>query len=169
MVEPHIPKQTTASKSSVSTTRRRIAGTAFVLGLLFFACGLYLETRNPRSNTEDAIAWLTLGVGVFVGSFGVALRFFRPLVAVIVAFVAPPVAFCAAVALFWVCLILYSSRFHDHQDFAANGVSQIPPAAQMDELFDDCRFLSPTALTTFLYSIRSPTLGDDTSLLCRFP
>jgi len=130
--DPPIRKPTT-------TARRWIAGLAFVAGLLIFAYGCYLETRNPRSNAEDNFAWLVLGIGVSLGSFGISLWFLRPIFACIIAVVVPPSAFCLAVVIFWVCLIASGLQNRNHQDFAADGVSQIAPAMQMDEQFTDCR------------------------------
>jgi len=139
ITESPIRNSKTTGKSSISTTRRRIAAIAFIAGLLIFAWGCYLETRNPRSNAEDDFAWLILGIGVSLGSFGISLRFLHPLFAPIIAVVAPPIAFCVAVVIFWVCVLATGFLYQGHQQFAANGVSQIAPASQMDELFDDCR------------------------------
>jgi len=63
----------------------------------------------------------------------------RLILTFMVAVVALPLAFCFAVVIFWVCLIASGFLNRDHQDFAANVVSQISPAMQMDELFNDCR------------------------------
>ncbi len=136
---PPIQKPTTTDKSPILTTRRWIAVVPFIVGLVIFACGCDLETRNPRSNAEDNFAWLVLGIGVSLGSFGVSLWFLRPIFAFIIAVIAPPLGFCLAVVIFWVCLIANGFQNRDHQDFAANAVSQISPAVQMDELFNDCR------------------------------
>ena len=131
---------TDQKKSSSSlTTQQWIAVIASVVGLAIFAIGCYLETRNPRSNAEDDLAWLVLGIGVSLVAFGVSLWILRPLFALIIAIIAPPVAFCLAVVIVWACLIAVSLQNRNHQDFAANGVSQIAPAAQMDVLFKDCR------------------------------
>jgi len=129
----------TTDKLPILTIRRWIAVVAFVTGMVIFAWGCNLETRNPRSNAEDNFAWLMLGIGVSLGSFGIALWFLRPIFAFIIAVVAPPLAFCLAVVIFWACLIAEGFLNRDHQAFAANGVSQIAPAMQMDELFNDCR------------------------------
>ena len=131
-----LPSMADPKKSSSSlATRQWIAVIASIVGLAIFASGCYLETRNPRSNAEDDFAWLVLGIGVSLGAFGVSLWFLRPLFALIVAIIAPPIASCFAVAVFWACLLANGFQNRDHQDFAANGVLQIAPAAQMDELF----------------------------------
>ncbi len=44
-----------------------------------------------------------------------------------------------AVLYFGVYLGYGNYKVRGHQDFAANGVSQIKPAMEMDYLFDDCR------------------------------
>lgn len=118
---------------------RWIAGTCVAAGLLIFACGFYLETRSPRTNVEDNIAWLVLGAGVSIGSFGIALRFLHPVFAGIVAVLAPFAAFVLLVVMFWGLLLIQAYGNRHHQEFAANGVSQIAPAHQMEELFSDCR------------------------------
>ncbi|NOY41525.1 MAG: hypothetical protein GXP26_06780 [Planctomycetes bacterium] len=100
----------------IPTTRRWIAGIALVAGLVIFAWGCYLEIRNPRSNAEDNFAWLILGIGVSLGSFGIALWFLRPIFASIIAVVAPPLAFCLAVVIFWACLIAEGFQNRDHCD-----------------------------------------------------
>ena len=95
-------------KPYISTTRRWIAYVVLVLGLLILAWGCFLETRNPRSNTEDDFAILVLGAGVSLSSFGMSLRFLRPVFAAVIAILAPPIAFGLAVAIFWACLIAYA-------------------------------------------------------------
>ena len=56
-----------------------------------------------------------------------------------------PVVSVLAIPVIWVVLYFgiylgYGNyKVRGHQDFAANGVSQIKPAMEMDQLFDDCR------------------------------
>lgn len=121
------------------TISRSIAVPAFVAGLVLFLWGLSLETQNPRTNAEDDFAWLILGVGVSLSAFAIALWFVRPRIALIAAIVAPPLAFSLASVLFIACVIAQGLGNRHHQSFAANGLSQITPARQMDELYDDCR------------------------------
>lgn len=137
--ESSIRKPTTTHRSPILTTDRWIALVSFMLGLVIFALGCYLETRNARSNAEDNFAWLLLGIGVSLGSFGVSLWFLRPISAFTLAVVAPPLAFCFVSVMFWVLLFADGFQNRYQQEFAANGVSQIAPARQMDELFNDCR------------------------------
>ncbi len=139
ITEPPSQRLQKPDQSPKSQFRRSIAWICFAAGLLIFVCGCYLEARNPRTNVEDNIAWLVLGIGVSLGSFGIAFRFLHPALATITAFVSPFLAFAFAVVMFWSFLIITAYGNRHHQEFAANGVSQIAPARQMAELFADCR------------------------------
>ena len=131
------PQTTHSDRKPPATNRtisRSIAVSAFVAGLVLLVWGWTLETQNPRTNAEDDFAWLILGVGVSLSAFAIALWFVRPRIALIAAIVAPPLAFSLASVLFIACVIAQGLGNRHHQSFAANGVSQITPARQMDEL-----------------------------------
>jgi hypothetical protein len=83
----------------------------FCIGLIVFAEGAYLETRNPRSNAEDDVAWLVLGVGVTMIAIGASTPF-APLWAVaLIGTASPFVAFGLAVVVVWSVIIL-NAIFH---------------------------------------------------------
>jgi len=89
-----------------SPTRRAIAVALFCAGCVVFAAGLYLETRNPRSNAEDDFAWRVLGVGVAMMAAGASLPFVPTWLVIPIAIVSPWIAFVAAVVLLWSVIIL---------------------------------------------------------------
>lgn len=76
------------------------------LGAAIFAIGIHLETRNPRSNIEDNIAWCVLAIGVALMGAGVGQKLAGWKGAILFAIVAPPYAFIGAVAIIWGLIIL---------------------------------------------------------------
>jgi len=135
----HLEESTIVRAPSKWVTRRRFAWACFAAGLLIFAYGCFLETRNPRTNIEDDFAWVVLGIGVSLGTFGLALRFLHPVVAILFAVFAPYIAFNLAVVMYWSVVFHEASKNSHHQEFAVNGISQIAPAQQMADLYPNCR------------------------------
>jgi hypothetical protein len=84
-----------------SVLRRLIAFPVLAAGLVVFANGVYLETRNPRSNDEDNIAICVLAVGASITGAGISIPFVRPLIVVLVAMASPVIAYALAVIVFW--------------------------------------------------------------------
>jgi hypothetical protein len=110
------------------------------VGLVSFIAGAYLQTRNPRTNSVDSVSWCALAVDTSLIAAGLSLPFMRPAMVVVIATVSPLVGFALASCLFWAIYVGYGNyKTWGHQEFAANGVAQIEPAAQMDKLYDDCR------------------------------
>ena len=89
-----------------SRTRRGIAVALFCAGCAVFAVGLYLETRNPRSNAEDHVAWCVLGIGVAITTAGASLPFLPVWLVLPLALASPFIAFLIAVAVVWFVIIL---------------------------------------------------------------
>jgi hypothetical protein len=89
-----------------SRMRRGIAVALLCAGCAVFADGIYLETRNPRSNVEDDIALCVLGIGVAMMAAGASLPFLPIWLVVTVAIVSPSIAFSIAVAVVWSVIIL---------------------------------------------------------------
>jgi hypothetical protein len=74
--------------------------------LAVFADGVYLETRNPRSNAEDEIALCVIGLGVGLISIGTSLPYLPIWVVAVVGVVSPFVAFAVAVIVFWLIVMV---------------------------------------------------------------
>ncbi|MEX2168852.1 MAG: hypothetical protein WD851_06055 [Pirellulales bacterium] len=75
------------------------------VGLLILFCGLWLSSRNPRSNQEDDFAWFVFSVGAaFIGA-GITSPSKRPLFIAVAALLAPFIAFAFLVLLYWGCII----------------------------------------------------------------
>ncbi len=93
-----------------SLVRVSIALAIFCAGLAVFVAGVYLQTRNPRSDEEDVFAWQVLAVGVFLLGVGVSLPFVRAWLALAIGFVSPYIAFMLAVLVVW-CVIILNAIF----------------------------------------------------------
>jgi hypothetical protein len=85
----------------------------FATGIAVFAWGIYLETRNPRTNAEDDFAWQVLGAGTFLIGIGATLRFLplrlvaRLPIAIVIGIMSPFFAFALAVFVIWSVVILF--------------------------------------------------------------
>lgn len=119
--------------SEVTRHRRLLAVAVLGVGLATVIAGACLETRNPRSNVEDAVAWGILGAGTFLLGVGATLPFARTLVAVCVGVVACLVAWWLVVSVYWIAL--YGNRWPTQQQMVPSGYRLIPEAKQIDELF----------------------------------
>ncbi len=75
-------------------------------GLIVFAKGAYLETRNPRSNDEDNAALCILATGSFMIGVGLCIPFARPAIVILVAAASPFVAAALTVFVVWCALPL---------------------------------------------------------------
>ena len=85
---------------------RGLAVALFCAGCAVFADGIYLETRNPRSNAEDDVAWCVLGVGVAMTAAGASLPFLPIWLVILIAIASPLIAFGTAVIVVWSVIIL---------------------------------------------------------------
>ena len=83
-----------------------VSAAVFAIGMAVFAIGAYLETRNPRSDDEDAVAWFVLAMGAAVIGTGVTLPFARPLRVVLVALASPFVVYGVAVLALWAWTVM---------------------------------------------------------------
>ena len=93
-------------KRKVSRARVSIALPIFCAGLAVFVAGVYLETRNPRSNEEDDFAVQVLAVGAFLLGIGASLPFVPAWLALAIGLVSPFLAFALAVIVVWSVIIL---------------------------------------------------------------
>jgi hypothetical protein len=89
-----------------SRIRRRLAVVLLCAGCAVFTHGCDLETRNPRSNGEDDIAWLVLGVGVALIAAGASLPYVPIWLVPVIAVVSPYAAFVITVVAVWSIIIL---------------------------------------------------------------
>lgn len=99
-------KHSADRSDATSVARWILAITIAVIGLAVFVYGIHLETQNPRTNAEDDFAWFVLAVGTAMTAAGIAMPFLRLKYVAVVAVVAPPVAFSAAVVVIWTLIIL---------------------------------------------------------------
>lgn len=71
--------------------------------------GLYLTTRNPRTNREDDIAWGVWSVGMFLIGVGVGVACKRSRRDIAILGIAFPIGgFLLLAALFWTYIIVQS-------------------------------------------------------------
>jgi hypothetical protein len=89
-----------------SRIRRGIAVALFFAGLALFGDGVYLETRNPRSNAEDDVALCVLAAGVALITIGTSLPFLPIWAVALIGIVSPFAAFGVAVIVFWMIVML---------------------------------------------------------------
>ncbi|MEM9413819.1 MAG: hypothetical protein AAGA30_22110 [Planctomycetota bacterium] len=108
------------------------------IALIVLGLALLALVSNQFGNT-DAIGLFLFGLAGCVFVTGVANLFLRLHYAVLVGVVAAPLLVALLFVLYWVALFATAFQNRDHQDFAANGVSQVQPAWQMENLYDDCR------------------------------
>ena len=101
---PSLPKPTMSVKRPV--WQFPLAYILMAAGVLIFAVGFPLFTRNPATNEEQSFGFLVLGIGVALGSAGVSLRFLRPIYAPFAAIAGPTFAWIIATIFIWACLIL---------------------------------------------------------------
>lgn len=77
------------------------------IGLVVFVVGAYLETRNPRTNDEDDVAWRVLGVSAFLIGTGAGLLFVGPIKAIMIGVVSPFIGFWLMVAIVWSFILIH--------------------------------------------------------------
>jgi hypothetical protein len=116
----------------ITRYRRLLAVAALGIGLATVITGAWLETRNPRSNAEDIIAWRVLAVGMFLLGVGVSLPFARPIIAVLIGIACPIVAWWLLVCAFWIAL--YYNRWPAQGQIVNSGYQMIAEAKQIDDL-----------------------------------
>lgn len=114
--------------------RRLFAAAVLGIGVALLIVGVWLETRNPRSNVEDTIACGVLSAGMFLLGVGVILPFGRPILAVSIGIVFPIVGWWLLVIAYWIAL--YYSRWPTQQQMVSSGYRVIPEAKQIDDLFE---------------------------------
>ena len=110
-----------------------IAVPVVVIGAAFFLCGIYLETRNPRTNAEDNFAWGVLALGTSMTAGGVAIPFVRSWVVALIALASPFFGFWLAVAAFWMIALTFNS-WPSQEQMVPSGYAMIPQAKQIDDL-----------------------------------
>lgn len=114
--------------------RIRLLGRVVIaIGLVTVLAGAWLETRNPRSNFADDVAWSVLAAGGFLIGLGVSLPFVRPIVAVAVGLAFPIVGWFLLVVAFWG--VLLHNGWPSQEQMVRAGYGSIPEARQIDDLF----------------------------------
>ena len=135
-------------------------GTA--LGLLSIAL-----VSNRFGNTDwVGLLLFPLAGGIF--ATGVAHLFLRLPSSALLGIASTPIWAVAPFVFYWAFFFATAFQNRHHQDFAVNGVSQIAPAAQMNELFKDCRHYITYGAITYRCSILLHTSVIGTNSLCRF-
>ncbi len=84
-----------------SNSRLTFAVALLCVGMPSFVLSMYLETRNPRSEAEDNLAWQLFTLGMFLVGTGASLPFMRAGWAMVVGALSPGVAFALLVVLVW--------------------------------------------------------------------
>lgn len=110
--------------------------------LMIFGIGLGISSLALVSNqfgNTDTLGLLLFGLAAWVLVTGIGHSFMRLPYAALVGLFAAPVFVVLLFVLYWVALFSTAFQNRDHQDFAAKGVSQVPTATQMEELYVDCR------------------------------
>jgi len=102
-----VPGMNDDSRRKWRMLRWAVAAVVLAAGLVVFAEGAYLETRNPRSNDEDNTALCILAMGSSMIGAGISIPFARPVIVILVAAASPFVAFSFAVFIVWCVLPLY--------------------------------------------------------------
>jgi hypothetical protein len=108
-----------------------------VFGIIAGLVSLFLVS-NQFGNT-DSIGIILFGCAGCVLVTGICHFFLRFLYAAIVGVLAAPLLIVLLFILFQIAYWAPAFQNRHHQNFAANGVSQIQPSKQMDELYEDCR------------------------------
>jgi hypothetical protein len=79
----------------------------FGFGLPICAEGIYLETRNPKTEEEDSVAWKTMAKGAFVIGCGLALAIRNYKVAIAFALLSPGLVFGLMCFAYWGWIMIY--------------------------------------------------------------
>ena len=113
--------------------RRWLFAAAVVgIGLVTAIVGAWLETRNPRSNLEDDLAWLVLAAGMCLIGAGVSLPFARPAMVILSAIAFPVAGWWLLVFAYWFAMIF--SNWPSQEQMVRSGYAMIPEAKQVDDL-----------------------------------
>lgn len=115
----------------------------FYLMLIFVGASLFIwglaQQGSVRTNSEDNFSWLIWALGMILICTGATLPFWKLTKVLIFSLTSPLWGFCILTVLFWGFLLLsiFTQNNH-HIEFTKNGVSEIKPALQITELYDDC-------------------------------
>lgn len=116
---------------------RLVVSLALVLAGL--ATGLFsLALVSNQFGNTDVMGMVLMAFAGGVFATGVGLLFLRFRYAVLMGVLAAPLSVGLFITLFWVGLLATAVYRWNHNDFAVYGVSQILPAAQMEEMYDHC-------------------------------
>jgi hypothetical protein len=118
--------------------RRWLLAAAVVgIGLVTVTVGAWLETRNPRSNLEDDLAWCLLAAGMCLIGAGVSLPFARPIIVILSAIAAPVAGWCLLFLAYW--MSMFFSGWPSQEQMVPSGYAMIPEAKQIDDLLGPAR------------------------------
>jgi hypothetical protein len=118
--------------------RRWLLSAAVVgIGFVTVIVGAWLETRNPRSNLEDDLAWCVLAAGMCLIGAGASLPFARPTMVILSAIAAPVAGWCLLVLAYFISVS--HSRWPSQEQMVASGYAMIPEARQIEDLLGPAR------------------------------
>jgi hypothetical protein len=107
------------------------------IGLVTPIVGGWLETRNPRSNLEDDLAWCVLAAGMCLIGAGVSLPFARPPIVILSAIAFPVGSWWLLVFAYW--FALFFSGWPSQEQMVPSGYAMILEAKQIDDLLGPAR------------------------------
>jgi hypothetical protein len=116
-----------------SRLRRLLAAAAIGIGVVMVIAGAWLETRNPRTNSADNVAWCVLFAGMFSLGIGISLPFRHPIVVLLIGIASPVVGWFLLECAY--CVALSYDRWPSQERMVPSGYQMIPEAKQIDKLF----------------------------------
>lgn len=141
MPESNINQSEMVSAKSGSALERSLLRSTAAFALIVFGAAMgfvSFELVSNRFGNTDTLGLFLFGLAGCIFVTGVSLFFLRLPHAILVGIIAAPLSVVLLFVLFWLTLFTTVFQNRDHQSFAANGASQIQPARQMDEVFDEC-------------------------------
>ena len=132
------------STSSGADSDAPLACRRIVIPMILVAIGtslglLSIALVSNRFGNTDWVGLLLFPLAGGIFATGVAHLFLRLPSSALLGIASTPIWAVAPFVFYWAFFFATAFQNRHHQDFAVNGVSQIAPAAQMDELFKDCR------------------------------
>ena len=132
-----LPKEKAVLPATSGKWRTAVSVALILLGTFVGVVALALIS-NRFGNTAE-VGLLLFAFAGWILVTGICHFFFRMQYAAIVGAIASPFLVGLLFVVFWASILTTAFQHRDHPRFAANGVSQIQPALQMNKLYDDCR------------------------------
>lgn len=105
-------------------------------GIAIVIVGAWLETRNPRSNLEDDVAWCLLAAGMCLIGAGIGLPSARPTTVILSAIAFPTAGWWLVFAYL---AAMFFNRWPSQVQMVRSGYAMIPEASQIDDLVGPAR------------------------------